>query len=470
MSDKKKYIRRQSVISKLQSFPFDFYLYINEIITSIDWNSPQAIHIANVLGISLTLLDLLLTSLLNYYDSINNKSNNLLFNSNYSDYQYLKRNLTINPSSFRYTEDFHINWLLSLISNVIIFISVGNLIILIQSSRKYGLLYLTQDNSKSTSIYKSSSWIRVIDSVIFKLFGKDQPDDTTQNSIDNEETTVIEDDTYYMNTWDPNKFNLHLFIMLNPINIVIIHISTIFIALTMNFLIITMFWIIISKFNQLIIDKQIIYQEMFKEYNTKFVNPKLNILKKDVVIDATNGRYNTMILTDKQPYLLSKTKRFVTHDSRGKEVVEYGESIPKYTFIDHSTLIKEDERGEREREREREEETPWYTSSTPYQPRIHSPSMTSTPNRLLSPSHRLDMSNRPVLGYDNNNNESSSRHSFTSPSPVRLGIRSGSVSPSRTSPRRERHDFTPYDRYDYDNERREYERRQSYDERSRSYY
>ncbi|EGW35521.1 uncharacterized protein SPAPADRAFT_58753 [Spathaspora passalidarum NRRL Y-27907] len=449
---KKKFIRRQSFISKIQSFPFDLYLYVNEVITSIDWNSVESIHIANTLGISLTLLDLAIVSLLNYYNSINSKSNNLLFKSNYYDYQYLKKHLSTSPKFTHYDVTASFTWVLSLLSNAITVASIANFILLIKSSRKYGLLYLTENN-KSTTVYKTSTtdWLGFLDSLFVKLFGKEE--DVTQSSIDQtHDTTVVEEDTYYMNTWDPNKFTLHLFITLNPLNIFIIHISSLLISLAVMVIQVTMSWLIISKFNQLIIDKQIIYQEMFKEYNNKFVNPKLNILKKDVAIDATKGPYDTTVLTDKQPYLLSKTKKFVTHDARGKEVVEYGNvDVPKFTIIDQSTLASFTTHDHDDLNFEERGEEPWYTSSTPYQPNSQKISQ-STPNRLISP-QRLNMSNRPVLGY---NSESSRRNSFTSPSPVRMGVRSGTISPRRSpfrSPSPQRYDrYDPaYDRYYYDN-------------------
>ncbi|RCK62427.1 Nuclear rim protein 1 [Candida viswanathii] len=104
----------------------------------------------------------------------------------------------------------------------------------------------------------------------------------------------------------PSKFALYLFVGLNPVNLYLVY-------------------YLMSDFLNLVNDKQILYQEMFQEYNKKFVQPKTNILKKDRMVDATMGPFYLSSLNDNRPYAFSKLKVFVTHDMKGNAITEYGE-------------------------------------------------------------------------------------------------------------------------------------------------
>lgn len=64
---------------------------------------------------------------------------------------------------------------------------------------------------------------------------------------------------------------------------------------------------------------------MFQEYNKKFVQPKINVLKKDAMVDATMGPFYLSSLSDNRPYAFSKLKVFVTHDLKGNAITEYGD-------------------------------------------------------------------------------------------------------------------------------------------------
>ncbi|ABN65846.2 predicted protein [Scheffersomyces stipitis CBS 6054] len=333
----KKLIRRQSIFSKIKSYPFDFYLYINEVALSIEWDE-YIWTIAMPLGVLLTMTSFVIQAVLNYYNSINSKSNNALFSSDYYKYERLKSSmLSGNRRSLIASEEKHITtsfvWFLNTVSTAIIVISLVNTFQIFSARRSYGLLYCKRKPASSSVLKSSLQSISVLMKVleyISEHFFQVSEDTTHIEEEDDDEENINEDEIWQLNVWDPSKFSLYVFMTLNPVNLLLIHNLT-SIASTSSMLfgigsiasISATFYFVISRFLDLINDKQILYQEMFQEYNNKFVKPKTNILKKDLMIDATQGPYESEVLVDINPYLFNKSRLFVTHDVKGRQINEY---------------------------------------------------------------------------------------------------------------------------------------------------
>ncbi|RCK59606.1 Nuclear rim protein 1 [Candida viswanathii] len=330
----KKHIRRQSLISKIQSFPFDIWLYLHEINASIDWDDYSHI-IALPLGISLTLIFFIVASILNYYNFINLRSKNILFNSDYYQYEYLKNDIIHN--TFDKAADLDEAAIETPLTTSILWIMNGAntaiFAVLITAKRNYGLLYCKL-KPRSKNVFKSSferiSFVVEILAFVLKFFQNDD-DDEGDTTYEGDTTAEVAGDNeiWHLNVWDPSKFALYLFIGLNPVNLYLVyylmsdvsHLYLLFLlALVSGFN-----YVFIEKFLNLVNDKQILYQEMFQEYNKKFVQPKTNILKKDAMVDATMGPFYLSSLNDNRPYAFSKLKVFVTHDMKGNAITEYGE-------------------------------------------------------------------------------------------------------------------------------------------------
>lgn len=370
----RKHIRKQSLVSQIQSFPFDLYLYLHELHASIDWDQYNYI-IALPLGIISITIFSIIQSILNYYHYINKRSQNILFDSNYIQYEKLKNNIIYNSSKQpqeRTTSSIGdkeivdvpftttVLWVLKSINWLIIFIGLFNAAKLFTKRKSYGLLYCKL-KPKSKNVFKSSierlSFIIEILAFLLKFFQNEQELEEEQELNSFNESSIIMDSTneliddneiWHLNVWDPSKFSLYLFIGLNPINLYIIYYligennsNTSFTddsnynfiypsyfylnILILICLIMIIFYKFIEFFLQLINDKQILYQEMFQEYNKKFVNPKINQLKKDAMIDATLGPHYLISLNDQKPYSFSKLKVFIIHDIKGKPITEYGD-------------------------------------------------------------------------------------------------------------------------------------------------
>lgn len=305
-------VRKQLFINKIKTWPFDVLLWINELRLSIEWDD-YAVSLALPLGICLCVVEFILQSILNYYNSISSKSNNVLFNSDYVHYEQLKSNLYNGNLTYSNPTNSSI-WVLKVINNGLLIASVIQSFVLFTKYREYGLLYLKKNDLQTPSIFKRSLKVgSLIISRIMSVF----TDETlmAENSYD--------DEVWMLKLWNPLKFSLYLFVGFNPINLGIINTSTITLHLIFVIAIISgQSYIFVYKFLNLLNDKQILNQELLKEYTNKFVKP-LTKLKKDVQIDSTQGPYDSTVLVNARPYVFNKLKVFRTHDIHGNEVQEY---------------------------------------------------------------------------------------------------------------------------------------------------
>ncbi|KAI5965596.1 NUR1 [Candida pseudojiufengensis] len=331
----KRLVRRQSLISKVQSFPFDTYLYLNEIRLSIDWDE-YAISLGLPLGIATCSLSILIQSILSYNNSINKRSKNSLFNSNYYQYENLK-----NSINSRQKYDYEINtsttntimWGLNGLQSLIILMSLINVVLIYTGKRNYQLLYCKNRPSYKSAVHPASqeSIFYMALYFIVNFFSKDDEEaDDGDEHFHNGTEDIAEGESWQLRVWEPSKFSLYLYIALNPINNYIIHYFTSEIS-SLNILILitlvtTLNYKLIEGFLNLIQDKKILFQETFSEFNNKVVKPKTNILKKDAAIDAAMGPLYSSVLVNDKPYTFTKSKVFTTHDNKGKPTTEYIDS------------------------------------------------------------------------------------------------------------------------------------------------
>lgn len=443
-------IRKTSLVSKIKSYPFDFLLYVNELRLSIDWDE-YTVSLALPLGAVLTLVSLVIKVVVNYYDSINTKSSNILFSSDYYQYERLKASLNKRPV-YSADEPFTntIVWLLNSVATLIVAICLLNTYLVFSLSRNYGLLYCKNRPNSPSVVRSSIEPVPFYESILLyigQFFVGNDADDTEETFEEKSDTEI-----WQLNVWDPSKFSVYVMIWLNPVNSLLIYkltatsTSLLFIILACALVSLSMY-VLVAKFYTLINDKQILYQEMFTEYNNKFVKPKTTILKKDVVIDSTMGPYDSLVLTDMAPYAFNKTKLFVTHDIKGDAVHEYGQQSDTEKYPASNDYLYDMIQSDNEelmarnhllnqrlsQYRRDDDDRSWYTSSTPYKPKgrneLHgSPVLrNATPSFSTTPYRRSSVISRTPSPSKSHAMSSLSDRSHRSPSPVR---------PNR-SPRRE---------------------------------
>ncbi|KAK6465649.1 hypothetical protein DFJ63DRAFT_27718 [Scheffersomyces coipomensis] len=470
----KKMIRHTPLLTKVSTLPFDLYLYFNEIHSSIEWDD-LTLSVALPIGTLLTMTTIMAQVLNNYYNSINVKSNNALFDTDYYNYERIKRSLSYNEQLQQQQQQLQgaiipsVLWLINGLSTLIVAFSLFNAFQVFTSYKNYKLLYATSQPSTPSSfkgsLNESNSFIiKGINYLLSFIFGKHEIDEDEDDSHIIDDTVDEDEEVWQLNVWDPSHFQLHMAIPLNPINLFVIYnfsnyTSNLLYFISLLILISTSFYFFIHKFLLLVQDKQILYQSMFKEYNVKFINPNLNKVKKDVVIDATRGPfYGDEVLTK---YTDTKSKVFITHDVKGKEIrhTNSGNDIdnnghygdPQYSrrrtnnpIGDFLTRRQYQFFNDEDEDESEDSSVRWYTSSTPYQNNRLKSVNTPIYNRSPSPVRSVvgNKENRPpnssYIRSPTKLSPTKEPLSFRSPArpPVREppSFRSPSRSPSRLSP------------------------------------
>lgn len=125
-------------------------------------------------------------------------------------------------------------------------------------------------------------------------------------------------DTYKLALWRPPRFSVVLASMYSPIQLVILLLTpSISIKTLLLYVLITCFvrFLILDKYEVKIEDRELIFKQLLKEYNKKYVYPRLNKKTVDVAIDATvpQDLHNVSFHTP-----VSRSKMFLTHDLSGR--------------------------------------------------------------------------------------------------------------------------------------------------------
>lgn len=335
----KRRVRKTSLFEKIKNYPVDLFLWINEIRLSIDWDK-YCYSIAIPLGFICSSFFVILTKMSNGSNVSNNSS---IFQTDYYNYELIKqRALARNLSKQRFGATSSSSnssiWMgLNHFLTMVLFISssINGAYVLWGSFRDYSLLYSDEaPNSpsvKSTSLSETDSSIfSFIGSMFEFLFKKDITEESFYDQDQDDsaatlnEINLFDKTVYQLKVWTPSTFQLYVLSSFNPISLLIIkfvinELSFWKILLTVSLFDIQLFFIVTKRFLILLNDKQILYQEMFQEYNDKFVKPKTNILKRDVAVDASRGPFAPVESNHTNPFFQNtKLKVFITHDINGK--------------------------------------------------------------------------------------------------------------------------------------------------------
>lgn len=110
--------------------------------------------------------------------------------------------------------------------------------------------------------------------------------------------------------WNPSKFQLHFVSLFSPLNVLFVALlspigfaNILFLVLLSGFL----YAMLCFKYPTKLNDEFIVYQSLMKEYDSKFVNPRLNKRYVDKCVDDYYGEVE-LFYPDK------RTKNFVTHN------------------------------------------------------------------------------------------------------------------------------------------------------------
>lgn len=331
--------RRPPLGERLKAWPLDFLLWANEARLSIDWDDYT--HLVAVPGgLGLSSLYVVLVKILNYYSQSSERRENKLFQTDFNTYERIKHRAirgetgTLPPLAGRNLSESVWLYGLRLFTFAVFVGSVLNFLdVYVLSYRKYSLMNASAPPKSPLVIhhYLSSStetvfsFLERIANLAFGDTAEEYDDESFYDEETLDEINLGEKNIYQLNVWDPSKFLLLFFATFSPLTLSVVYImsdSLWWKLIVLVVLISSLQYYICHKFFVLLHDKQILYQEMFAEYNDKFVKPKMLVLKKDVVIDATYGpTVPTKYIVNQNTRAhipTTKLKVFITHDINGK--------------------------------------------------------------------------------------------------------------------------------------------------------
>ena len=87
---------------------------------------------------------------------------------------------------------------------------------------------------------------------------------------------------YLLSVWTPKQLNLHIFVCFNPFHL-IIHLTVVHWYYKSIFILLSaiVFILLIKSYEQLIKDKQTLYELVLTEYNVKMVHPLQQLVKEE---------------------------------------------------------------------------------------------------------------------------------------------------------------------------------------------
>lgn len=334
---RKRLIRKQPLLDKIRSYPFDLLLSLNETRLSIDWDDyiPQTLPV----GSAMEALFMILCKLDHYNRMASARRQNNVFRTDVNTYKSVVSRAiygsdgTALPIVSDQGRSSPFKWILSFLLVTIFLISLVNAVnVTLRPYRNYTLLNTSTDYTKpkGSNVVKQNVSINeekgIVDKVLAYFGEHSYYESDSASEIDTTyEATPVNKDVWVLKVWDPSAFQLYLFAAFSPVTLVILWLTSdvVFWKLLAGILAhnSVSFWLT-SKFLLLIRDKQIIYQETFNEYNRKYVIPKTSVLKKNAVVDATYGPTASARMTvhDDVAGHLQNDFTFVTHDINGRRI------------------------------------------------------------------------------------------------------------------------------------------------------
>ncbi|TGZ84432.1 hypothetical protein EX30DRAFT_338956 [Ascodesmis nigricans] len=283
-------VRRAPLFQRILSHlnPFDYFLSISTDIDSYDWDALQ-LALGDPLGIGLNILAAVA------------RANANAFRGRYED--------DVFSSGYSRSASWAggISYLLRLVSWMIVALSIGNAFYAMTRKRRYRLF---ESNIEVEPATPHARRVRVDSSpsdfnspvAIFKSMKETLTNDPASRAHPDEARDVWE-----VSVWDPTPLSLALLAYLSPVHIAVYFLSfpitptytytasgvssssTILTVLATQILLTIMLRWLQTAFTQQAKDLRIIHREVLHEYDTKFVQPRVNIRKRDVAIQCTES-------------------------------------------------------------------------------------------------------------------------------------------------------------------------------------
>ncbi|KAI9139348.1 hypothetical protein BKA69DRAFT_1086684 [Paraphysoderma sedebokerense] len=271
-------VRKRSLFSKLKNAPADFLLKVWEDYETVEWETVQT-AVSWPLALSLNGLCVLLR-LVSYFDTETDQ----IFNANGEPidmsskekeqwFDLYKMVVEWLPRSFS-------SWVRA-VEHLLLFVSVLNCFYLFTKTRRYHLFNAVPDvHPRSRNVRKVAfddklpSWSESFPGrIVFPLY------QLFQRVNESEARTIWE-----LNVWDPPVFAVNLFCWFSPMQVMIIHqmnssnwlytMVTAGVCMVMN-------TYLVHSYKNLVKDKEVLFGQVYNEYNLKLVHPKIFIRREE---------------------------------------------------------------------------------------------------------------------------------------------------------------------------------------------
>lgn len=123
---------------------------------------------------------------------------------------------------------------------------------------------------------------------------------------------------YELRKWTPSRFLTSFFVSFSPIAFCFLWMTDVTFKTLIPIIIhqYVLWFIVIDRYEQKLKDEQILSMSSVAELNSKVIQPKMNVLKQDAMVDATP--YNDGIVYFYPAYTTTRSHVFATHTLSGK--------------------------------------------------------------------------------------------------------------------------------------------------------
>ncbi|KAK9366191.1 hypothetical protein V1509DRAFT_630813 [Lipomyces kononenkoae] len=306
----RRVVRRATLLTRLKSYPLDTYLHLHEQFETIDWDKLSD-SVSLPMGLILDGILLFCRLAISTVAIRQDERSEILWDSSKVRNNPIAGDVLQGRGGKRGFRGW-LTGVLSVISIAILLLSFINAYCIFSRRRTYTFLGRDPQDQKlvgnssatrsqlnldsNTSTPYSSPWKSIVDKI----------------SHSSSPVADSNKDTWQLHMWNPQLFNLHLFTTFSPLHTMILF-NTTYSTLIRNIVVCLLIsgqtYLLTTSFLQQVVDKLLVFGEMFEEYEKKVVRPKMSVVRRDVAV-GTDG--------SAESYSPALDRQFVTRDIRSR--------------------------------------------------------------------------------------------------------------------------------------------------------
>ncbi|KAK9237178.1 hypothetical protein V1525DRAFT_174401 [Lipomyces kononenkoae] len=286
----RRVVRRATLLTRLKSYPLDTYLHLHEQLETIDWDKLSD-SVSLPTGFILDGLLLFCRLAISTVAVRQDERSEIFWDSSKLRNSPIAGDVLQGRGGKRGFRGW-LTGVLSVISIAILLLSFINAYYIFSRRRTYTFLGRAPQDTKlagnssatksqlnldyNTSTPSSSPWKKIADKF---------------SHAESSPAADSDKDVWELHMWNPQLFNLYLFTAFSPLHTMILFnttYSTLIRNMVVCLLISGQIYLLTTSFLQQIMDKSLVFGEMFEEYEKKVVRPKMSVVRRDVAV-GTDG-------------------------------------------------------------------------------------------------------------------------------------------------------------------------------------